>query len=149
MHDRVFELLGLRENPFKVNPDPRYLFATPELKETVADLTNGFREQCGFMLLTGDVGTGKTTVVNHLIRWLRDQGMPTALICYTHVDMAQFFDLMLAGFGIPCAPQGKGDALRTFHEWLMERNAAGDHPVVVIDEAQGLSFRVLEEMRRS
>ncbi len=147
MHDGVFERLGLRENPFKINPDPRYLFATPELKEAVAELTDGFRERCGCMLLTGDVGTGKTTVVNHLIRWLRDQGMPTALICYTHVDMAQFFDLMLAGFGIPCVPQGKGDAQRTFHEWLAARNAAGDRPVVVIDEAQGLSFRVLEEVR--
>jgi general secretion pathway protein A len=146
MSDRVFELLGLRENPFKINPDPRYLFATPELQETVAQLTHGIQERCGFMLLTGDLGTGKTTVVHHLSCWLRDQGMPTALVCYTHVDVTQLLDLMLAGFGIPCGLKGKGDTLRSFNDWLIERYAAGETPVVVIDEAQGLRLDVLEEV---
>ncbi len=74
------EFFGLRANPFNVNPDPRYLFLTRHTEEALACLTYGIQSRKGFVLLTGEVGTGKTTLINKLLEWLRAQQVPTAFI---------------------------------------------------------------------
>ncbi|HKS72408.1 MAG TPA: AAA family ATPase, partial [Terriglobales bacterium] len=70
MYQKFF---GLRESPFNVNPDPRYLFLTRQIQEALASLTYGIQNRKGFILLTGEVGTGKTTLLNRLLGWLRGQ----------------------------------------------------------------------------
>jgi general secretion pathway protein A len=138
---------GLRENPFNVNPDPRYLFLTPGAQEALSGLTYGIRMRKGFILLTGEVGTGKTTLINHLLDWLHKERMPTAFIFNSHLGVSQLFDFVLADFGIPVDSRTKSNVLMRLNEWLLERYRAGQTPVLIVDEAQNLPLYVLEEIR--
>lgn len=74
------KFFGLKENPFNVNPDPRYLFLTRHTQEALACLTYGIQSRRGFILLTGEVGTGKTTLLNRLLGWLRRQRVVTSFV---------------------------------------------------------------------
>ena len=96
------EFFGLRANPFNVNPDPRYLFLTRHTEEALACLTYGIQSRKGFVLLTGEVGTGKTTLINKLLEWLRLQQVATAFVFNSRMNVPQFLDYMMADFGIPC-----------------------------------------------
>src|SRR5580692_2207682 len=141
------QFFGLRENPFNVNPDPRYLFLTRQTREAWDGLTRGIQARKGLLLLTGEVGTGKTTLLNHLLDWLHQQRSPTAFIFNSHLEISHLFDFMLADFAVKFDATRKDNALMRLHQWLWERYRAGDTPVVIVDEAQGLSNRVLEEIR--
>jgi type II secretory pathway predicted ATPase ExeA len=141
------QFFGLRENPFNVNPDPRYLFLTRQTREAWDGLTRGIQARKGLLLLTGEVGTGKTTLLNHLLDWLHQQRSPTAFIFNSHLEISHLFDFMLADFAVKFDATLKDNALMRLHQWLWERYRAGDTPVVIVDEAQGLSNRVLEEIR--
>lgn len=77
MYKRFF---GLQESPFKVNPDPRYLYLTGGTQEALAILSYGIKNRKGFILLTGEVGTGKTTLLNRLLDWLHEEQAATAFI---------------------------------------------------------------------
>lgn len=138
---------GLRESPFNVNPDPRFLFRTHAIEESLASLAYGIQSRKGFILLTGEVGTGKTTLLNKLLDWLHLQQVATAFIFNTHVNVSHLFDFILADFGIPVESREKSHMLLALSRWLLERYRAGETAVLVIDEAQNLSPRVLEEIR--
>src|SRR6266478_6306991 len=120
MYNKFF---NLRENPFNVNPDPRYLFFTPSALEALASLTYGIQTRKGIVLLTGEVGTGKTTLLSDL------------------------FDCLMADFGILPASRTKGEMLLRLNRWLLERHQVGQSAVLVVDEAQNLSQQALEEIR--
>src|SRR5277367_4403477 len=141
------EFFGLRANPFNVNPDPRYLFLTRHTEEALACLTYGIQSRKGFVLLTGEVGTGKTTLINKLMEWLRLQQVATAFIFNSRMDVPQLLDFMMADFGIPCDAKSKSQLLQRLYNWLLDRYRAGETAVLVIDEAQNLSDEVLEEIR--
>lgn len=144
MYQRFF---GLRESPFNVNPDPRYLFLTRQIQEALAGLTYGIQNRKGFILLTGEVGTGKTTLLNRLLDWLHGQRMATAYIFNSRLEVSHLFDFMMAEFEIPCESREKSQVLLRLNQWLLERYRAGETAVLVIDEAQNLSMEVLEEIR--
>src|SRR5947209_4484529 len=141
------EFFGLRANPFNVNSDPRYLFLTRHTEEALACLTYGIQSRKGFVLLTGEVGTGKTTLVNKLLEWLRAQQVPTAFIFNSRMNVPQFLDYMMADFGIPCETRSKSQILIRLYTWLLERYRAGETAVLIVDEAQNLPDEVLEEIR--
>jgi general secretion pathway protein A len=141
------EFFGLRANPFNVNPDPRYLFLTRHTEEALACLTYGIQSRKGFVLLTGEVGTGKTTLINKLLEWLRAQQVPTAFIFNSRMNVPQFLDYMMADFGIPCDTRSKSQILLRLYNWLLERYRAGETAVLIVDEAQNLGDDVLEEIR--
>jgi type II secretory pathway predicted ATPase ExeA len=141
------EFYGLKANPFNVNPDPRYLFLTRHTEEALACLTYGIQSRKGFVLLTGEVGTGKTTLVNKLLEWLRLQQVPTAFVFNSKMDVPQFLDYMLADFGIACDSKDKSKVLQRLNAWLLDRYRAGETAVLIVDEAQNLSEEVLEEIR--
>jgi general secretion pathway protein A len=141
------EYFGLRANPFNVNPDPRYLYLTRHTEEALACLTYGIQSRKGFVLLTGEVGTGKTTLINKLMEWLRLQQVATAFIFNSRMDVTQLLDYMMADFGIPCDSRSKSQVLQRLYNWLLDRYRAGETAVLVIDEAQNLSDEVLEEIR--
>jgi general secretion pathway protein A len=141
------EFFGLRANPFNVNPDPRYLFLTRHTEEALACLTYGIQSRKGFVLLTGEVGTGKTTLINKLLEWLRAQQVPTAFIFNSRMNVPQFLDYMMADFGIPCDTRSKSQILLRLYNWLLERYRAGETAVLIVDEAQNLGDEVLEEIR--
>jgi len=144
MYQRFF---GLRESPFNVNPDPRYLFMTPQIQEALAGLMYGIQNRKGFILLTGEVGTGKTTLLNRLLDWLRGQRVATAYIFNSRLEVNHLFDFMMADFEIPCESREKSHVLLRLNQWLLERYRAGETAVLIIDEAQNLSDEVLEEIR--
>ncbi|MGA9882420.1 MAG: AAA family ATPase [Candidatus Acidiferrales bacterium] len=144
MYQRFF---GLRESPFNVNPDPRYLFLTRQIQEALAGLTYGIQNRKGFILLTGEVGTGKTTLLNRLLGWLRGQRVATAYIFNSRLGVNDLFDLMLAEFEIPCESREKSQIVLRLNQWLLERYRAGETAVLIVDEAQNLSSEVLEEIR--
>jgi type II secretory pathway predicted ATPase ExeA len=138
---------GLRESPFSVNPDPRYLFMTTQTQEALAGLTYGIQNRKGFVLLTGEVGTGKTTLLNRLLDWLRGQQVATAYIFNSRLEVNHLFDFIMADFEIPCESREKSHVLLRLNQWLLERYRAGETAVLIIDEAQNLSDEVLEEIR--
>jgi general secretion pathway protein A len=141
------EFYGLRANPFNVNPDPRYLFLTRHTEEALACLTYGIQSRKGFVLLTGEVGTGKTTLINKLLEWLRLQQVATAFVFNSKMNVPQFLDYMMADFGIPCDSRAKSQVLLRLYNWLLDRYRAGETAVLIVDEAQNLSEEVLEEIR--
>jgi type II secretory pathway predicted ATPase ExeA len=141
------EFFGLRANPFNVNPDPRYLFLTRHTEEALACLTYGIQSRKGFVLLTGEVGTGKTTLINKLLEWLRAQQVPTAFIFNSRMNVPQFLDYMMADFGVPCDTRSKSQVLLRLYNWLLERYRDGETAVLIVDEAQNLADEVLEEIR--
>ncbi len=141
------EFFGLRANPFNVNPDPRYLFLTRHTEEALACLTYGIQSRKGFVLLTGEVGTGKTTLINKLLEWLRAQQVPTAFIFNSRMNVPQFLDYMMSDFGIPCDSRSKSQILLRLYNWLLEHYRAGETAVLIVDEAQNLADEVLEEIR--
>lgn len=141
------KFFGLKENPFNVNPDPRYLFLTPHTQEALACLTYGIETRKGFILLTGEVGTGKTTLINKLLEWLHKERVFTAFVFNPRLSVSQFFDFMMADFGIPCESHQKGQMLLKLNQWLLDRYQAGERAVLVVDEAQNLSPQMLEEIR--
>jgi type II secretory pathway predicted ATPase ExeA len=138
---------GLRENPFNVNPDPRFLYLSPQTQKALDELTYGIQNRKGLILLTGEVGTGKTTLINYLLDWLHQRKMPTAFIFNSHLSADHLFDFILNDFGIPTDLKLKGNMLFQLNQWLIERFRTGCTPVLIVDEAQGLSFELLEEIR--
>jgi general secretion pathway protein A len=138
---------GLKEYPFNANPDPRYLFLTREIQEALAGLAYGIKNRKGFILLSGEVGTGKTTLLNRLLDWLNMEGVATAYIFNSRLDAAQLFDLMMADFGIACERREKSYVLTRLNQWLLQRYRDRKTSVLIIDEAQNLSLEVLEEIR--
>jgi len=141
------KFFGLRENPFNVNPDPRFLFSTRHTEEAFAVLTYGIQARKGFITLTGEVGTGKTTLLNKLLDWLHEQSLATAFVFNSRLNVTQFLDFMMADFGIACDTRLKSQVLIRLNQWLLERYRAGETAVLIVDEAQNLSQQVLEEIR--
>jgi len=143
------DFFGLRESPFNVSPDPRYFFLTPVMQEALAGLAYGVQRRRGIVLLTGEVGTGKTTLLNQLMDWLRQNRAATAFIFNTRLSVEDLFNYMLTDYGISCQSRAKSDMLIRLNNWLLERYVAGDPEpaVLIVDEAQNLSLELLEEIR--
>ncbi|HXN97877.1 MAG TPA: AAA family ATPase [Candidatus Acidoferrales bacterium] len=147
MDKSIFSSFGLRENPFSVNPDPRHLFLTNQTRTTLDALIQGIQSRQGLMLLTGDVGTGKTTLINSLLDWLQQNGVPTAFIFNSHLEVRELFELMLSDFHIPSDVRSTSSTMSQLNAWLLERYRAGETAVLIIDEAQGLPLHTIEEIR--
>jgi general secretion pathway protein A len=137
----------LKENPFNVNPDPHFLFMTKQIEEALTGLMYGIHTRKGFMTLTGEVGTGKTTLVNRLLDWLHDQRAKTAFLFNSRMNSSQLFDFVLAEFDIQCESKSKSQQLLKLNHWLLDRYRSGETVVLIIDEAQNLTYPVLEEIR--
>ena len=138
---------GLQANPFNPNPDPRFLFLTAAMREALAGLAYGIKNRKGFLLLTGEVGTGKTTLLNRLLEWLQEEGVATAFIFNSRLNESEFFDFLMADFGIACESREKSHLLMKLNQWLIERYREHGTTVLIVDEAQNLSPQVLEEIR--
>lgn len=139
---------GLKENPFTLSPDPRYLYLSPQHREALNCLIYGIHEKKGFMVITGSIGTGKTTLCRSLLAGL-DDSTATALIFNPALSDLELLKTINQEFGIPLG-RGKGtkkrylDALNAF---LMANFAAGKNAVLLIDEAQNLPHGVMEQIR--
>jgi general secretion pathway protein A len=137
---------GLEEKPFSIVPDPAFLFAAAGHTKALTHLEYGIEENAGFILLTGEIGAGKTTLVRHLLNRIAPV-VNVAEIVQTHVAPDQLVALVLGEFGLQPANGGKAKDLEILHDFLIEKYAAGAKALLVIDEAQNLSRRTLEEVR--
>ncbi len=138
---------GLQANPFNLNPDPRFLYESRWVEEALACLKYGIESRKGFVMLTGEVGTGKTTLLNKLLRFLRAKGLSTAYVFNPRLKVMEFLQYMMADFGLPTDSNGKAAYLQRLNQFLLERYSAGKTAVLIVDEAQNLSVDVLEEIR--
>jgi general secretion pathway protein A len=130
-----------------MSPYPAYLLVNRRTQSVLDDMAGAIQSGKGLLVLTGEVGTGKTTLVKRLIAWLAQQGTPTAFVFNPRLEPNELFEIILAGYGALSNRQLQGTARQRLDQWLIEQNAAGVRPVVVIDEAQGLSQSALEEVR--
>jgi general secretion pathway protein A len=135
---------GLRENPFRSTSDPRYLLLTRQTRQALDGLITGIAARSGLLVVTGEVGAGKTVLLNRLLDVLRQQGTPRAFIFNSHLETDDLFEMALADFGAPPTPAKP--VVRLQH-WLLERYRADSNAVLIIDEAQGLKLDVLEAIR--
>src|ERR1700736_3732564 len=138
---------GLKENPFNVNPDPRYLYLTKQIEEALTGLMYGIQTRKGFITLTGEVGTGKTTLVNRLLESLRQPRTRAPFLFNSRMNTSHLFDFILAEFEIVCESRTKSQQLMKLNQWLLERYRAGETSVLIVDEAQNLTYPVMEEIR--
>jgi len=137
----------LREDPFNVSVDPRFFFPTRQTEEALQRLAYGIQNRKGLVLLTGDVGTGKTMLIKQLLDWLRQLRTPTAFVFNSHLGTGDLFNLMACDFGIATEPNDSASLPTQLNSWLLECYRSGVSPVLIVDEAQGLSFERLEEIR--
>jgi general secretion pathway protein A len=138
----------LESDPFRVNPDPRFLYLSESHSEALATLVYAVRERKGFIALTGEVGTGKTTVLNAMLQKLDRSVVQTAYIFNTLLGVEDFFSYLLDELGLePVQPFRKSAALQTLNTHLIHRLKRGLQTLLVIDEAQNLSVELLEEIR--
>lgn len=144
MYTRYF---GFNEKPFTLTPNPRFLFLSKNHKEAFAHLLYGINNHYGFIELTGEVGTGKTTVLRTLLGQLQDESHPTALIfspCLTGVELLRSIN---TEFGLDAKSEYANELLADLNRFLLSETAAGRTVVLVIDEAQNLEPDVLEQIR--
>jgi general secretion pathway protein A len=138
---------GLNENPFTLSPDPRYLYLSPQHREALNCLIYGIGEKKGFMVVTGGIGTGKTTLCRALLAGL-DGMTASALIFNPALSDIELLKTINQEFGIRMVGRGtKKRYLDGLNAFLMKNFAAGKNAVLLIDEAQNLSHSVLEQIR--
>ena len=138
---------GLTEIPFSIAPDPRYLYMSERHREALAHLLYGVNGGGGFVLLTGEVGTGKTTVCRCLLEQIPDD-CDVAFIFNPKLTAHELLATICREFGIPCPESSSIMAYVTqLNEYLLEANAKGRRAILIIDEAQNLEADVLEQMR--
>ncbi len=147
MYEHVFQYFGLRENPFHVSPDPRFFFSTKAHSSALTELTMGIDSHQGFLVLTGEAGTGKTILLHRLLTWLQARGHSSCYIFQSQLSPLELFEAILNDFGVSCESRRVTDLLSALNEWLVRRHALGDSPVVIIDEAQAISLRTLDRLR--
>ena len=147
MNGPFLNFLGLREDPFHVSPNPRFYYPTSAHDTALAELMFGIETRRGLLVLTGEAGTGKTSILNQVLDWLRYRGRSTAFIFHTRVEPIVLLRLVLTDFGLPCESKSKRDLIRTLHHWLLQRHAVNDVPVLILDEAQALPRQTLDDIR--
>ncbi len=139
---------GMQENPFNLNPDPRYFYLSPQHQEALNCLIYGINERKGFMVITGGIGNGKTTICRTLLARL-DSSIESALIFNSALSDLELLQTINQEFGISMARgrQTKKRCLNALNDFLLANYAAGKQALLLIDEAQNLSHNVLEQIR--
>jgi general secretion pathway protein A len=138
---------GFAENPFNLSPDPAFLYPSPQHEEALANLTYGVRSRKGFIVLTGEVGTGKTTMLECLRDTLEEEGIQFAFLINARLTVDQFFELIAHDLGLNCPSSSKSQVLIELQHLLLQQAAKGSTAALIVDEAHDLSWDVLEEIR--
>jgi len=137
---------GLKERPFNVTSDPAFFFLSNKHKEALAHLHYGVSQRKGIIVLTGEIGTGKTTLCRFFLNEL-DKKVKTAFILNPRFSEAQLLESIVADFGIPFLNKGKLGLVRQLNEFLLNESSIGNNVVLIIDEAQNLKPGLLEQIR--
>jgi general secretion pathway protein A len=142
------EFFGLTEKPFSLTPDPKYVFYSEQYRSALDQLLFGLSEREGFLLLTGMVGTGKTTLSRELLHHLNPRKFRTALVFNPFLSGAEMLETLLTEFGCTHPPHSnRKELLERLNRFLLSQLIEGRTCVAVFDEAQHLSPELLEQMR--
>ena len=144
MYEAHFKLTG---KPFQLNPDPRFFYRSQGHKRALAYMRYGLQQEQGFIVVTGDVGTGKTMLVNNLFREIENQRVVAAKIVSTNVKDLDLLRLIAAEFDIPFEKASKANLLRQLEGYFKACRVDGKRVLLVMDEAQNLPRSALEELR--
>jgi general secretion pathway protein A len=141
------KFFGLKDKPFEITPDPRFLYRSDIHKEALANLKYAVREGKGFTVVTGEVGTGKTTLIHSLLSTL-DGNVRTAYIFNPNLRPTDFLNYICDDLGLKSDElRSRGQSLTMLHNFLLECYEKNEKVYLIIDEAQSLSPRLLEEVR--
>ena len=138
---------GLKEDPFNLSPDPSFLYRSAHHEEALANLIYGVQSRKGFIVLSGEVGTGKSTLLECLRNFLAAQQVEFAYVFNSRLTVDQFFEMVSYDFDLKCNRNSKTDVLFALNEFLVYRAHAGRTTALIVDEAQNLDWEVLEEIR--
>ena len=138
---------NLHSNPFEITPDPSFLFATKQHNEALAALYYGVKKHKGFVVMTGEVGTGKTLLVSCLLKLFSHANVAYAYVFNPRLSATEFLQYIAGDFRLPTAGKSKGELLLDLSSFLIARHRKGLTTVLVVDEAHHLSSDALEEVR--
>jgi general secretion pathway protein A len=138
---------GFSKSPFDLSPDPAFLYRSTQHEEALASLIYGVQSRKGFIVLTGEVGTGKTTMLECLRDFLNVQRVAYASLFNSRLTVEQFFEMLAYDLDLRCNRSSKTEVLLALNHLLMERASAGRTTVLIVDEAHNLGWDVLEEIR--
>jgi type II secretory pathway predicted ATPase ExeA len=138
---------GFTESPFNLSPDPAFFFRSEQHEEALANLVYGVQARKGFIVLAGEVGTGKTTMLECLRDYLESQYIEFAFLFNSRVNTEQFFEMIAYDLNLPCARTSKTEVLFALNQLLVEQAQQGRTVVLIVDEAHNLEWDVLEEIR--
>lgn len=138
---------GLSENPFSLSPDPTFLYRSPQHEEALANLIYGVQSRKGFIVLTGEVGTGKTTMLECLREFLESQYIEYASLFNSRINPQQFFEMIAYDLDLRCDRTSKTEVLFALNNLLIQQANEGRTSVLIVDEAHNLDWDVLEEIR--
>ena len=142
------QFYGLNENPFTVTPNPQYVYLGENHREALAQLLYGVREKKGFIVITGEVGTGKTTLLHYLLNKLSESNHArTAFLFNPKLTVKDFVQYILRDLGVETHPGTKTDYLHILHQYLLNAYEKNENVILIVDEAQGLNPELLEEIR--
>lgn len=140
------DFYGLKENAFSNTPDPRFLYPSPAHREALAQLLYGVQNSKGFIVLTGEIGTGKTTLL-HALRRRLDDSTAVAFLFNSTLPFDGLLEYMLEEFGVGKTASTSAQRLFALNNFLIERRRVGQSSVLIVDEAQNLDVRTLEQIR--
>jgi general secretion pathway protein A len=140
-------LFGFTESPFNLSPDPAFLYRSTQHEEALANLIYGVQSRKGFIVLTGEVGTGKTTMLECLRDFLESQFVQFAFIFNSRINPDQFFEMIAYDLDLRCARTSKTEVLFALNHLLLHQAEQGRTTVLIVDEAHNLEWEVLEEIR--
>jgi general secretion pathway protein A len=138
---------GLNSTPFNLSPDPSFLFRSMQHEEALDSLIYGVQSRKGFIVLSGEVGTGKTTMLECLRDHLDSHQIPFAFLFNSRLTPDQFFEMIAHDFNLTCKRTAKTEVLLALNAMLIQRANQNQTTVLIVDEAQNLEWDVLEEIR--
>ena len=138
---------GLRKNPFNLTPDPSFLFLTEQHREALVGLTYAITQRKGYVTLTGEVGTGKTTILSRVLQFLPPGKLQFSLVMNPTLTPSEFLELVLLDFGVQNIPASKAQRIWVLQELLLRAEKENKVSALIVDEAHKLSPNVLEEIR--
>ena len=140
------QFYNFSERPFNLTPDPKFLYLTPSHREALAAMLYGIKERKGFISVTGEVGTGKTTLIYSLLKQCNER-IKTVFIFHTNISFEQLLENILLELEVPIVEGGKSANLRQLNKYLIQKLSHDENLAIIIDEGQNLSKEVMEELR--
>lgn len=146
-HSVYRAFFGFKDDPFSLSPDPAFLYRSDQHEEALSNLIYGVQARKGFIVLTGEVGTGKTTLLECLRDWLTQQRVEFAFLFNSRITSAEMLQMIAYDFDLRCDHKSKPEVLAALEQMLLAQAGIDSTAVLIVDECHNLEWEVLEEIR--